>query len=495
MFPQRRLGSVQVTRFPSESAAASSSTDDKKKPEKGAPPARKKRYAPKVRTGCITCRKRRVKCDENKPACWKCTNLGYHCDGYEPLKTWLFEPVGAKDTKRSRSQDPTRAIEECSKLETENAAALVPAPEMALAPPPFPFTHEEARSMDFYLARSGKMVAQYNHETGGSFWTETLPQAAHHFDSTKHILIALAMQDELMTAPTTPPGLENRATYHYQQSLQKLLAKMDTAEARADPPLLNVLLNCMVMFYLESIMGSVAGLLKHLDAARKIIDEWRARGAPATDTERQTIETIDGVLIMCSAYVLVSPAPPDGVPRVDWKRQPRPSGYDTEAEAQHALTACLINATRLTGQFPAAVTRANAFLDTWVKDYQAIAEPKTKESAARAAALERLFLVAKRLLVLCDETSPVLPSARVAALLEALESMPTTQLNSMQYRKPLNAVLQVLAPRVETDSQAARVSDLARRVNSLDIGLEALETASWSSRNESQTPESSVTSG
>ncbi|CAK7212748.1 hypothetical protein SCUCBS95973_001568 [Sporothrix curviconia] len=37
----------------------------------------------KDRTGCITCKIRRVKCDEGKPACHRCTSTGRKCDGYD----------------------------------------------------------------------------------------------------------------------------------------------------------------------------------------------------------------------------------------------------------------------------------------------------------------------------------------------------------------------------------------------------------------------------
>ncbi|KAK2030399.1 hypothetical protein LX32DRAFT_717118 [Colletotrichum zoysiae] len=37
----------------------------------------------KVKTGCKTCRIRKVKCDESKPLCHKCVNTGRNCDGYE----------------------------------------------------------------------------------------------------------------------------------------------------------------------------------------------------------------------------------------------------------------------------------------------------------------------------------------------------------------------------------------------------------------------------
>ena len=53
---------------------------------------RVRRLAPKTRTGCTTCKKRRVKCDERQPTCLRCENLDIKCDGYEVPKAWVFEP-------------------------------------------------------------------------------------------------------------------------------------------------------------------------------------------------------------------------------------------------------------------------------------------------------------------------------------------------------------------------------------------------------------------
>jgi len=40
----------------------------------------------RVRTGCATCRKRRVKCDEAKPTCARCKAANFICTGYEPQR-------------------------------------------------------------------------------------------------------------------------------------------------------------------------------------------------------------------------------------------------------------------------------------------------------------------------------------------------------------------------------------------------------------------------
>jgi len=38
------------------------------------------RLPPRSRTGCWTCRTRKVKCDEGRPICGQCTRIGHTCD-------------------------------------------------------------------------------------------------------------------------------------------------------------------------------------------------------------------------------------------------------------------------------------------------------------------------------------------------------------------------------------------------------------------------------
>ncbi|CZR69450.1 uncharacterized protein PAC_19350 [Phialocephala subalpina] len=56
---------------------------------------RRRMSKPKSKNGCITCKVRRVKCDEGKPVCLRCCNFGMKCDGYS--------------VRRSR-QDPRQAV-------------------------------------------------------------------------------------------------------------------------------------------------------------------------------------------------------------------------------------------------------------------------------------------------------------------------------------------------------------------------------------------------
>ncbi|WWD00503.1 hypothetical protein V866_007419 [Kwoniella sp. B9012] len=57
------------------------------------------------KTGCITCRLRKKRCDEAKPICATCSRLGIECMGYGVKRPkWLKENDNAKKTKQSIKQ-------------------------------------------------------------------------------------------------------------------------------------------------------------------------------------------------------------------------------------------------------------------------------------------------------------------------------------------------------------------------------------------------------
>ncbi|ELU42855.1 fungal zn(2)-Cys(6) binuclear cluster domain-containing protein [Rhizoctonia solani AG-1 IA] len=58
-------------------------------------------------TGCYTCKRRRKKCDEQKPHCLRCTSGGYECGGYPTFESRIrqvtFSPTANTSPKRSAS--------------------------------------------------------------------------------------------------------------------------------------------------------------------------------------------------------------------------------------------------------------------------------------------------------------------------------------------------------------------------------------------------------
>ncbi|KAL4801247.1 hypothetical protein BDV18DRAFT_87374 [Aspergillus unguis] len=76
-------GSVQ-----SEQAHASSFSQDRPQNAVQIAPKRKRVFSNRTKTGCLTCRKRKKKCDEQRPACNNCVRGGFPCEGYPSRSAW-----------------------------------------------------------------------------------------------------------------------------------------------------------------------------------------------------------------------------------------------------------------------------------------------------------------------------------------------------------------------------------------------------------------------
>ncbi|TGZ77571.1 trimeric LpxA-like protein [Ascodesmis nigricans] len=62
---------------------------------------RKRQFTNRTKTGCITCRRRKKKCDEGKPDCNNCTRGGFVCEGYNGKVSWTKPPGKAASSMTS----------------------------------------------------------------------------------------------------------------------------------------------------------------------------------------------------------------------------------------------------------------------------------------------------------------------------------------------------------------------------------------------------------
>lgn len=62
-------------------------------------PVKKSTFSRRSRTGCLTCRHRRIKCDERKPFCFNCEKSKKTCSGFDHVKKSLMKiHLNAMDT-------------------------------------------------------------------------------------------------------------------------------------------------------------------------------------------------------------------------------------------------------------------------------------------------------------------------------------------------------------------------------------------------------------
>ncbi|RPB28369.1 trimeric LpxA-like protein [Terfezia boudieri ATCC MYA-4762] len=84
---------------------------------------RKRQFANRTKTGCITCRRRKKKCDEGKPECTNCKRGGFVCEGYTNKISWPKAPV--KSTQPPISIKPMDINQSASTSPSPGAAPLI----------------------------------------------------------------------------------------------------------------------------------------------------------------------------------------------------------------------------------------------------------------------------------------------------------------------------------------------------------------------------------
>ncbi|PBP25035.1 bacterial transferase hexapeptide [Diplocarpon rosae] len=62
--------------------------DRREMSEQSDPKKRKRNFSNRTKTGCMTCRRRKKKCDENRPECNNCLRGGFVCSGYQQRGQW-----------------------------------------------------------------------------------------------------------------------------------------------------------------------------------------------------------------------------------------------------------------------------------------------------------------------------------------------------------------------------------------------------------------------
>ncbi|CEJ94913.1 hypothetical protein VHEMI10419 [[Torrubiella] hemipterigena] len=212
-----------------------------------------RKFAPKSRLGCKTCKIRRIKCDLARPCCQKCQSTGRVCDGYP-------EPAGNNTIQK---QQPLLLQTEC-----RNIARLKP---LMLAPAASPV---ERATMDFFQHVSINTMNEY---MPSELWHNTVMLLAQTVPAVRHATLALAVThrnhlDRLQQVQRLPasPGPEQIAQFHYQKAIQLLLGS-DTGGSSNNAVV--TLLVCYLFVCFGSLSGQNNESLMHLQAGVKLSND------------------------------------------------------------------------------------------------------------------------------------------------------------------------------------------------------------------------------
>lgn len=157
----------------------------------------------RAKTGCFSCRKRRVKCDEAKPECERCKSANVHCEGY-PAKKILCANVSEKMLERRMSTYST------GPLDIGNDALL----------------NVGSVSLPFYHQFITQTVYAISGGTRQKFWRDDVARMAWSTDYVFHAMISVAAMHKTSAdagrVRPFPAALKTFALQNYQQAIRCL---------------------------------------------------------------------------------------------------------------------------------------------------------------------------------------------------------------------------------------------------------------------------------
>ncbi|KAJ1323766.1 RNA polymerase II-specific transcription factor-like protein [Microdochium nivale] len=191
----------------------------------------------KVRTGCLTCKGRKVKCDEAKPACARCVRAGRRCDGYGQPQ--LQARAGVEAAASAAAQDPGQA-EWFARPRRLLAHAVDPA---------------EARALQYYCQAAGPVLSG---PIDPDFWGRLVYQFSAFEPAVRHSVVAISsLYEKLGQNPRGPMAVlddSSLALGHYNAAIGQL--------RRSDNQPL-IVLACLLFITIEVLQDNTPVAIQH----------------------------------------------------------------------------------------------------------------------------------------------------------------------------------------------------------------------------------------
>ena len=196
----------------------------------------------KVRTGCVTCKQRRVKCDELKPKCNRCAKAGRQCGGYT-------------DSQPKDRQAAGRPLVFISYMAPDNSISLLPG-----------VGSRETRAMDFFKQHT--LLETF----ATPDWREHLLRTSVYEDAVRHAIVALgALHEHYSVTSQMDEGFAMKQYSKAMTKIMKLDMKSNTSTDIA-------LISCILFACFESLQGHYRSSLLHINSGLEILKEQEFSG-------------------------------------------------------------------------------------------------------------------------------------------------------------------------------------------------------------------------
>ena len=188
-------------------------------------PQRIRKAHSKVRTGCQTCKIRKKKCDESKPACDRCTSTGRKCDGYgdPPTKSVTIKPTSQPDLVSEVSSRSSVTTSSSSPFSSPSASKARDQPLKLWRPPQSAWlpNEQDYHCFDFFRRRTGPDFAAY---FDSSIWRDFVVRACFLHPTVLQAAAAVGAVHRRFELGISPEGFRycGVAVNQYRKALKSL---------------------------------------------------------------------------------------------------------------------------------------------------------------------------------------------------------------------------------------------------------------------------------
>ncbi|KAI0106539.1 hypothetical protein F4776DRAFT_435516 [Hypoxylon sp. NC0597] len=212
----------------------------------------------KVKSGCRTCKARRVKCDEGWPVCFRCLSTGRVCEGYG---IW-----GGGDNhfgRRPTGPDSSKC------LKVFYAPTIIKAGNK-----------EENQQLEWFTYRTAfKLPGVFRFP----FWDLLVFQAASSEPAVLHAVLALGSAHRRESLPIRAVAMEDAPAEQEQFTLRNYSKAITHLQphfsAKSNASIRVALIACLMFVMTEFLRGHYKSGITHLQNGLKVLDEHRARSS------------------------------------------------------------------------------------------------------------------------------------------------------------------------------------------------------------------------
>ncbi|OQV07518.1 Fungal Zn2-Cys6 binuclear cluster domain-containing protein [Cladophialophora immunda] len=218
---------------------------------------RPRKSAPKSRSGCLTCKARHIRCDQQRPECENCTSSNRKCQGYPT-------PLTNTASSAQNSSHDSNTISSYS------------------IPFKVPGSQADRQLLHYYCCQAAWNLSSYADPT---LWTELILQRSQDQAVIRSSLVVLSsLHKDFVSGSLVASGKDKPSSnVETMTMVSKCYGQLKNYLARSDA-LPDVALVCSVLFYsLESLLGDTRQAISHLDSGLRLLKRTQTEAKWATD--------------------------------------------------------------------------------------------------------------------------------------------------------------------------------------------------------------------